>query len=118
MCCCQALAPACQSKYVHLCPHCSALCQDLFARTLIEKECMHLQVQVLSGLQHERIICLLGACLAPPHICIVEELANAGSLFNHLHGHKQGAMASRGMPYAQVGASMIVVACKISFALL
>ena len=61
------------------------------------------QVQVLSGLQHERIICLLGACLAPPHICIVEELANAGSLFNHLHGPKQGAMpGGGGMPYAQV----------------
>lgn len=61
------------------------------------------QGQVLSGLQHERIICLLGACLAPPHICIVEELANAGSLFNHLHGPKQGAMpGGGGMPYAQV----------------
>ena len=58
---------------------------------------------MLSGLQHERIICLLGACLAPPHICIVEELANAGSLFNHLHGAKPGPSSTRGMPYAQVG---------------
>ncbi len=54
------------------------------------ESCLLAQVQVLSGLQHERIICLLGACLAPPHICIVEELANAGSLFNHLHGAKAG----------------------------
>ena len=58
---------------------------------------------MLSGLQHERIICLLGACLAPPHICIVEELANAGSLFNHLHCAKPGPSPARGMPYVQVG---------------
>jgi len=71
----------------------------------VYSEMLHLlsQVQVLSGLQHERIICLLGACLAPPHICIVEELANAGSLFNHLHGPKQGSAIAQGMPYAQVG---------------
>ncbi|CAL5219257.1 g1053 [Coccomyxa viridis] len=65
-----------------------------------ELESFRQEVQVLSGLQHERIICLLGACLAPPHICIVEELANAGSLFNHLHGAKPGP--TRGMPYAQL----------------
>ena len=40
---------------------------------------------MLGGLQHARIICLLGACLAPPHICIVEELAPGGSLYDHLH---------------------------------
>ena len=64
---------------------------------------------MLSGLQHERIICLLGACLAPPHICIVEELANAGSLFSHLHGVKPGPSPTRGMPYAQVGRTALVI---------
>lgn len=75
------------------------------AENWVYSEMLHIlsQVQVLSGLQHERIICLLGACLAPPHICIVEELANGGSLFNHLHGTKLGSAVARGMPYAQVG---------------
>ena len=67
-----------------------------------ELESFRQEVQVLSGLQHERIICLLGACLAPPHICIVEELADAGSLFNHLHGARPGHSPHHGMPYAQV----------------
>ena len=67
-----------------------------------ELESFRQEVQVLSGLAHERIICLLGACLAPPHICIVEELANAGSLFNHLHGARPGYPPHHGMPYAQV----------------
>ena len=67
-----------------------------------ELESFRQEVQVLSGLAHERIICLLGACLAPPHICIVEELANAGSLFNHLHGARPGHSPHHGMPYAQV----------------
>ncbi len=40
--------------------------------------------QVLSGLQHDRIVCLLGACLVPPHVCLVEELV-AGSLYARLH---------------------------------
>ena len=30
------------------------------------------QVRILSGLRHERIICLLAACLAPPTICIIQ----------------------------------------------
>lgn len=67
-----------------------------------ELESFRQEVQVLSGLAHERIICLLGACLAPPHICIVEELANAGSLFNLLHGARPGHSPHHGMPYAQV----------------
>ena len=39
---------------------------------------------MLSRLQHERIVCLLGACLVPPHVCLVEELA-ASSLYSRLH---------------------------------
>ncbi len=58
-------------------------------------------LQVLSSLAHPRIICLLGACLVPPHICIVEELAEGGSLYARLHA--RGAH-QRGSPltYAEV----------------
>lgn len=41
---------------------------------------------MLSRLNHPHIIRLLGACLAPPHICLVEELASSGSLHDRLHG--------------------------------
>lgn len=60
-----------------------------------------LKVEVLSGLQHDRIVCLLGACLAPPTICIVEELALGGSLFDVLHT-RSGSRCCNPMPYHQV----------------
>jgi len=48
-------------------------------------------------LQHERIVCLLGASLAPPHLCLVEELALGGSLYDLLHtGNRK-----KGLPYKQ-----------------
>lgn len=48
--------------------------------------------------QHERIVCLLGASLAPPHLCLVEELALGGSLYDLLHtGNRK-----KGLPYRQV----------------
>lgn len=67
------------------------------------KLCMHAaaQVEVLSGLQHDRIVRLLGACLAPPTICIVEELALGGSLYDLLHT-KSGARCCKPMPHSQV----------------
>ena len=58
--------------------------------------------QVLSGLVHERIICLLGACTVPPHLAIVEELA-AGSLYAALHRLPDGSERTEPapMPYPQ-----------------
>jgi hypothetical protein len=35
--------------------------------------------RVLSSLQHPCIVRFLGACLAPPHICILEELAQVSA---------------------------------------
>jgi serine/threonine protein kinase len=43
------------------------------------------EVQVLSRLQHPNIVRFLGAYLQPPHICIIEELAEGGSLHQRLH---------------------------------
>lgn len=59
------------------------------------------EVNVLSALQHERIICLLAACMALPNIAIIEELASGGSLYNKLHPRSRN---NRGcpLPYPQV----------------
>lgn len=43
------------------------------------------EVRVLGALQHPRVVRLLGACLQPPMLAIVQDLA-AGSLWELLHG--------------------------------
>lgn len=43
------------------------------------------EIKVLSQLSHENIVAFKGACLAPPHICILEELADGGSLHARLY---------------------------------
>lgn len=50
-----------------------------------ELESLKSEIEVLSRLQHPNIICFYGACLVPPHICILEELATC-SLASRLHG--------------------------------
>lgn len=61
--------------------------------------------QVLSCLVHERIICLLGACTVPPHLAIIEELAEQ-SLFAALHRMPDGSerVEPAPMPYPKVSA--------------
>lgn len=44
------------------------------------------EVAVLSRLRHPNIIAFLAACTVPPDICIIEELAEGGSLHSKLHG--------------------------------
>lgn len=53
-----------------------------------ELESLKSEIEVLSRLQHPNIICFYGACLVPPHICILEELAT-GSLAYRLHGNQE-----------------------------
>lgn len=48
------------------------------------------EVQVLSRLSHPHIIRFWGACLAPPNVCLVEELAEGGSLHARLHARRRG----------------------------
>ena len=43
------------------------------------------EVAVLSRLKHPNVVRLLGACLTPPRVCIVEELVHGGSLHAFLH---------------------------------
>ncbi|KAK9867625.1 hypothetical protein WJX84_001877 [Apatococcus fuscideae] len=59
------------------------------------------EVQVLSALRHPHIVRLLGACLVLPHLCIVEELAMGGSLYDKLHG-PPGNRINCPLPYHQV----------------
>lgn len=44
-----------------------------------------MEIRVLSQLSHKNIVAFKGACLAPPHICILEELAEGGSLHARLY---------------------------------
>ena len=48
----------------------------------------HAEVEVLSRLQHPNIVRFLGASVVPPHLCLVEELVENGSLWNLLHSEK------------------------------
>ena len=41
---------------------------------------------MLSRLDHPCVVKLLGACLHPPDVFLVEELARGGSLYDHIHG--------------------------------
>ena len=51
------------------------------------------------SLDHANIITMHGACMAWPHICIVEELATGGSLHDLLHPTGKDSIA---LPIGQV----------------
>ena len=63
-----------------------------------EVESFKQEIRFLGALQHPRIVQLLGACMAPPNLCLVEDLAIQGSLYDLLHVKSRG----KGLPYAQV----------------
>lgn len=44
-----------------------------------------LQVRQLSRVAHPNIVALFGACTKRPHVCLVMEYAEGGSLYNVLH---------------------------------
>lgn len=47
------------------------------------------EVSVLSAIKHPKIVQLFGACLKQPHLCIVEEMMDGGSLHAVLHDMKR-----------------------------
>jgi serine/threonine protein kinase len=53
------------------------------------------EISTLAGLSHPHIVAFKGACLAPPHIAILEELAVGGSLHDALYGPPRRAGARR-----------------------
>mmetsp|Transcript_7416 Transcript_7416/g.21083 ORF Transcript_7416/g.21083 Transcript_7416/m.21083 type:complete len:802 (-) Transcript_7416:135-2540(-) len=56
------------------------------------------EIDVLQHLRHPRITSFLGACLSPPHVCLVEELALGGSLSTCIHQER----GSKPLPYFKV----------------
>ncbi|KAI3428099.1 hypothetical protein D9Q98_006482 [Chlorella vulgaris] len=72
------------------------------------------EARVLAGLRHPNIVSLLAACTVPPNICIIEELAEGGSLHQRLHG-TQGARRRSPLPYGQLLAVAADVAAAICY---
>lgn len=44
------------------------------------------KLRQLSRVSHNNIVALYGACTKKPHVCLVMEYAEGGSLYNVLHG--------------------------------
>lgn len=44
------------------------------------------QLRQLSRVSHKNIVALYGACTKKPHVCLIMEYAEGGSLYNVLHG--------------------------------
>ena len=43
------------------------------------------EVAAMAGLEHPRVVRLFACCLEPPNVCLVQELAENGSLYSALH---------------------------------
>jgi hypothetical protein len=70
------------------------------------------EVAVLSRLRHPHIVAFLAACTVPPNICIIEELAEGGSLHARLHG-RPGARRAAPLPLA----ALLQIAADVAEAL-
>lgn len=61
-----------------------------------------LQLRQLSRVSHKNIVALYGACTKKPHVCLIMEYAEGGSLYNVLHGcPKISYTASHAMSWAR-----------------
>lgn len=54
-------------------------------------ESVRMEVAAMAGLKHPRVVRLLACCLEPPNVCLVQELAENGSLHSALHPPGMGA---------------------------
>lgn len=86
--------------------------QTACASTNKELQSFQQEVAVLSRLRHPNIIAFLAACTVPPDICIIEELAEGGSLHTKLHG-PSGARCRNPLPLRE----LLRIAIDISEAL-
>eukprot|EP00002_Diphylleia_rotans_P006650 TRINITY_DN1600_c0_g1_i3.p1 TRINITY_DN1600_c0_g1~~TRINITY_DN1600_c0_g1_i3.p1 ORF type:complete len:2451 (+),score=487.30 TRINITY_DN1600_c0_g1_i3:50-7402(+) len=43
------------------------------------------EMEIMVQLRHPNIVLYMGACIQPPHFCIISELMNRGSLYDILH---------------------------------
>ena len=60
--------------------------QTAYSSNSRELDSFRQEIAVLSGLRHPNIIAFLAACTISPDVCIIEELAEGGSLHTKLHG--------------------------------
>lgn len=73
------------------------LCQDVAVKVLrsehlnnsLEVEFTQ-EVAILRQVQHENVVCFIGACTKLPHLCIVTEYMPRGSLYEYLHKNHLG----------------------------
>jgi serine/threonine protein kinase len=76
--------------------------QTAYATDSREMDSFRQEIAVLSGLRHPNIVAFLAACTIPPDICIVEELAEGGSLHAKLHGVSGSENRCRPLPAGAV----------------
>lgn len=76
--------------------------QTAYTSNSRELDSFRQEIAVLSGLRHPNIIAFLAACTIPPDICIIEELAENGSLHGRLHGPSGSSNRCRPMPIKEV----------------
>lgn len=76
--------------------------QTAYASDSREMDSFRQEIAVLSGLRHPNIVAFLAACTIPPDICIVEELAEGGSLHTKLHGTSGSEDRCRPLPPNEV----------------
>lgn len=68
------------------------ICQDFTPEILAEFES---EVEIMSVLRHPNICRLLGACMDPPHRCLVVELLSRGSMWGVLRTNRSMDEATR-----------------------
>lgn len=86
--------------------------QTACASSSKELDSFRQEVAVLSRLRHPNIIAFLAACTVPPDICIIEELAEGGSLHAAIHGTRH---ARKSQPFCI--SRLVSVAIDISEAM-
>ena len=79
------------------------------------------EIDMLRGLDHPRIVKVLGACVQPPRMSIVQEFVDGGSLHEVLHNsqydtvHDGADFGSEGSSFGSEGSHGRVTKSKISF---
>jgi len=79
------------------------------------------EIDMLRGLDHPRIVKVLGACVQPPRMSIVQEFVDGGSLHEVLHNaqydtvHDGANFGSEGSSFGSEGSHGRVTKSKISF---
>ena len=76
--------------------------QTAYSSNSRELDSFRQEIAVLSGLRHPNIIAFLAACTIPPDVCIIEELAEGGSLHTRLHGPSGSSDRCRPLPLDEV----------------